>query len=89
MHYGEGRYLNIRYYIDKDETDYRGIRLKDYEKVCTYCLHTYQDMLGDKNSQELVSHLNLFIGLVEQVLFDGYYDGTDEELFQEDREWLN
>ena len=89
IHYGGNKFMNFQYVIDRGDDHYRGMKLLDFEKLCTFCLHEYQDMLGERNSPEIVSHLDLFIAMLEQTLYDDYYSGSDEELFKEDIETLH
>ena len=89
IHFGENRYMNFRYFVDEGDEYYRGMNLLDFEKLCTFCLHEFQDMLGENNSPETVRNLDLFIALLEQNLFDDFFPGSDDELFTEDMALLN
>ncbi len=89
IHFGEGSCMNFQVVLDKGDRSYRGMTLLDFEKMCTFCLHQVQDMLGEDNSEEKVAVMDALIAVLEQNLYDDYFAGTDEELFQEDMERLN
>ncbi len=89
IHFGENKYMNFQYFVDIGDDNYRGMNLIDFEKLCTFCLHEFQDMIGESNSPEAVRNLDLFIALLEQNLFDGFFSGSDDELFAEDMALLN